>query len=252
VWEYPVSHNHYPRSYPLVNVNLGQRNVQPNYNNCHLVGGYHAQHASMGIWDVDLFEDLAQDVYSDDTFEVPKDFTTQMEADPCLPESVFYGEEPVERVGNVNFSFAESFFANPFAVSFPGDLPCPNGPIMDDLSLEASPPATHTPSPFPPADSVKQIMSPQTTSSTPSTLNGGIVKSKKTAVRAGTANYGPQIHFVDMADKKGAQRIRNTMNSRKNRENKLDKIRELEKKLAELEAEREMWQKGATNGHSKA
>lgn len=45
-----------------------------------------------------------------------------------------------------------------------------------------------------------------------------------------------------MADKKGAQRIRNTMNSRKHRQNKLDKIRELEKKLATCEADRKRWQ----------
>jgi len=49
-----------------------------------------------------------------------------------------------------------------------------------------------------------------------------------------------------MADKKGAQRIRNTMNSRKHRQNKLDKIRELEKKLADLEAEKDKWQERTT------
>jgi hypothetical protein len=49
-----------------------------------------------------------------------------------------------------------------------------------------------------------------------------------------------------MADKKGAQRIRNTMNSRKHRQNKLDKIRELEKKLADLVAEKHQWQRAGT------
>jgi hypothetical protein len=49
-----------------------------------------------------------------------------------------------------------------------------------------------------------------------------------------------------MADKKGAQRIRNTMNSRKHRQNKLDKIRELEKKLADLVAEKDQWQRTGT------
>ena len=55
-----------------------------------------------------------------------------------------------------------------------------------------------------------------------------------------------------MADKKGAQRIRNTMNSRKHRQNKLDKIRELEKQLAKLEAEKEAWQRQALSERSKA
>ncbi|KAL2426904.1 hypothetical protein ABEF95_002465 [Exophiala dermatitidis] len=55
-------------------------------------------------------------------------------------------------------------------------------------------------------------------------------------------NYGSGIHFVDMADKKGAQRIRNTINSRKHRQNKLNKIRELEKKLATCEADMKKWQ----------
>lgn len=48
-----------------------------------------------------------------------------------------------------------------------------------------------------------------------------------------------------MADKKGAQRIRNTMNSRRHRQNKLDRIRELERKLAACEADREKWRSKA-------
>ena len=48
-----------------------------------------------------------------------------------------------------------------------------------------------------------------------------------------------------MTDKKGAQRIRNTINSRKHRQNKLDRIRDLEKRLATLEAEKEKWQERA-------
>ncbi|KAK4937735.1 hypothetical protein LTR10_021680 [Elasticomyces elasticus] len=53
--------------------------------------------------------------------------------------------------------------------------------------------------------------------------------------------YG-EIHFVDMTNKKEAQRIRNTINSRKHRQNKLDRIRELEKKLAASEAEQQRLQ----------
>ncbi|EXJ84762.1 hypothetical protein A1O3_05434 [Capronia epimyces CBS 606.96] len=48
-----------------------------------------------------------------------------------------------------------------------------------------------------------------------------------------------------MADKKGAQRLRNTINSRKHRQNKLDRIRELEEKLAACEADRRKWKERA-------
>ncbi|ETI20873.1 hypothetical protein G647_07216 [Cladophialophora carrionii CBS 160.54] len=90
-------------------------------------------------------------------------------------------------------------------------------------------------------DPFKSITPPASTASTPATLGGGGGVSK---TKNGHSRYGPQIHFVDMADKKGAQRIRNTMNSRKHRQNKLDKIRELEKKLADLVAEKDKWEQG--------
>lgn len=70
----------------------------------------------------------------------------------------------------------------------------------------------------------------------------GVVKAKPSAP---STMYRNEIQFVDMADKKGAQRIRNTMNSRRHRQNKLDKIRELEKKLEALEAEKDKWQSRA-------
>ena len=63
------------------------------------------------------------------------------------------------------------------------------------------------------------------------------VKKTPAKPKQATTKYEREIHFVDMADKKGAQRIRNTINSRKHRQNKLDRIRELEKKLAASEAE---------------
>ncbi|EXJ55332.1 hypothetical protein A1O7_08259 [Cladophialophora yegresii CBS 114405] len=165
----------------------------------------------------------------------------------------------------MTFSFAESFFANPFAVSFPGDLPCPSGPTFQascgDMStsakavqsgerdMAASPSAAVTASKTPrssqkadtEADHFQFLTPPTSMASTPATLCGGGSVSKP---KNGPSKYGPQIHFVDMADKKGAQRIRNTMNSRKHRQNKLDKIRELEKKLADLVAEKDSWQKG--------
>ncbi|RMZ77823.1 hypothetical protein DV737_g4128, partial [Chaetothyriales sp. CBS 132003] len=41
-----------------------------------------------------------------------------------------------------------------------------------------------------------------------------------------------QFHFIDMADRKGAMRIRNTRISRQYKENKVRRIAELESKLA--------------------
>lgn len=70
----------------------------------------------------------------------------------------------------------------------------------------------------------------------------GVVKARPSGP---STMYRNEIQFVDMADKKGAQRIRNTMNSRRHRQNKLDKIRELEKKLEALEAEKDKWQSRA-------
>jgi hypothetical protein len=175
----------------------------------------------------------------------------------------------MEEPHGMTFSFAENFFANPFAVSFPKDLPCPSGPTfqapcggvsmsmalssaalkpgMSDTAA-ASPSATTVPCSWqrkaePDCFKSINITPPASTASTPATLGGGVSKPKP---KEGGSTYGPQIHFVDMADKKGAQRIRNTMNSRKHRQNKLDKIRELEKKLADLVAEKDQWQRTGT------
>ncbi|KIW63815.1 hypothetical protein PV04_08787 [Phialophora macrospora] len=176
------------------------------------------------------------------------------------PSSPPGAEEPMEGPHGMTFSFAENFFANPFAVSFPGDLPCPSGPTFQApggggmstsstaLKSGRSDPAA---SPSVPcslqkaeANAFKSFTPPASTVGTPATLGGNVSKPKpKPKPKDGGSQYGPQIHFVDMADKKGAQRIRNTMNSRKHRQNKLDKIRELEKKLADLVAEKDQWQR---------
>ncbi|KIV87313.1 hypothetical protein PV11_02868 [Exophiala sideris] len=68
------------------------------------------------------------------------------------------------------------------------------------------------------------------------------VKATPSESKLPTTKYGQGIYFVDMTNKKEAQRIRNTINSRKHRQNKLDKIRELEKKLAASEAEKQRLQ----------
>lgn len=53
------------------------------------------------------------------------------------------------------------------------------------------------------------------------------------------------IYFVDMTDKKAARRVRNTMASRKHRQSKLERIRELERSLAKCEDERTQWRRRA-------
>ncbi|KIW34288.1 uncharacterized protein PV07_01076 [Cladophialophora immunda] len=167
------------------------------------------------------------------------------------------GKDQGEVFGNVALSFPESFFANPFAVSFPGDIPCPGAPSSPLIPGCTSPSIpslgniSTRPSPVTPGAALcgisglsNSIQTPKSTACTPPSAGDTRLTSKGPA--GPKAKYGPQIHFVDMADKKGAQRIRNTMNSRKHRQNKLDKIRELEKKLATIEAEKKRWQGRAT------
>jgi len=252
VWESSVYQN-YPRYYPLAYVNHGQRNF-PSYNNNHLVSDYQQYPSLVGASDIDPFVGVNHNVYNSDTTQAVEPTSASMEEEwfQRAAESS-PGEEPAAVSGGLTFSFAENFFANPFAVSFPGDLPGPMGPNIpayseDRSSLDFNPgeddeaTASAVASPYlvQKTGIIKFMATPASTVSTPSISGGGVSKPKdKTPA---PSKYGPQIHFVDMADKKGAQRIRNTMNSRKHRQNKLDKIRELEKKLADLEAEKDKWQ----------
>jgi len=253
VWDYPVLQNYYPRSYPLVNVNdnYGQRNVQSNYN-CHPIGDYDPAFYPEA-WSIDPYQDLHQHVYNQDGVTGLEDSVQSMEGGYSFSKEDFPGEEPVEEIGGLTFSFAENFFANPFSVSFPGDLPGPNAPTSTSIYSESTLSSTHNPGKSRTAGSPKspptpssptqvdaiRLSTPRSTVHTPSSLNKGAISKSKAPT---STNYASQIQFVDMADKKGAQRIRNTMNSRKHRQNKLDKIRELEKKLAMLEAEKGKWQ----------
>ena len=148
-------------------------------------------------------------------------------------------------------AFPATFFANPFAVSFPGDIPCPGAPLFDTVKSDATAgehamlcqtgggsgcvdlAAT-------PGDCIDQYMAP------PSSQNPSIhlplgSPSVRTPPAHPSASHPPEIQFVDMADKKGAQRLRNTINSRKHRQSKLQRIRELEEKLVACEGEREEW-----------
>ncbi|KAL6248368.1 hypothetical protein RBB50_004623 [Rhinocladiella similis] len=185
-------------------------------------------------------------------------------------------------VSSLPTTFPDTFFMNPFAVSFPGDIPCYSSISFTDSSTATTPsmtwsatPNTATPHYSQDASTVKAITCTRSLANTPaslptsslnrpsatdaprtnatsrsssssssSTSGAAPVKVMKTTSKP-SAFQGTQIHFVDMADKKGAQRIRNTMNSRKHRQNKLDKIRDLERRLAGLEEEKGKWQERA-------
>lgn len=185
----------------------------------------------------------------------------------CALEEASCEDEPV--VGrSLEITFPESFFINPFAVSFPGDIPCP--PTMDIAARAPDPEPVSRPvhasasgtSPGKPlttgpvhsADTTPRIsptMPPAYSKISLTSQEGQIrgsthhtsppAKTTPSKVKQPTSKYGREIHFVDMRDKKEATRIRNTMNSRKHRQNKLDKIRELEKMLAASEAEKQQW-----------
>ena len=249
LWEPPVYQNSYLWYYPLVN---GQRNVQL-YNNSYLVGGHQQYVSDTDMWHIDSFMDPTSDLCGADTLQAAEETKVHTEEDWIQSGLSSSPEEEVAEVsGSLTFSFAESFFSNPFAVSFPGDLPCPTAlttqvpsdctSSLDSSSDKGDVAITSTRTnraPLRKEPSVNTIPTPASTVNTPSTLRGRVAKTKKES--SFPTKYGPEIHFVDMADKKGAQRIRNTINSRKHRQNKLDKIRELEKKLADLEAEKSKW-----------
>jgi len=183
---------------------------------------------------------------------------------------------------DISISFPEGFFINPFAVSFPRDLPCFNPISMeqDPASSFINPFTVSGPGGPPYSDPIAlgrapapSFFSPPQTVSHPHPVQGGRVEKtrpisnisnastkvsspvnvleqkatgskaevKKSSKAKSNTKYGSEIHFVDMTNKKEAQRIRNTMNSRKHRQNKLEKIRELELKLAALEDEKSTW-----------
>jgi len=241
VWDYSV-YNSYPRSLPLVST-PDQRNL-PAY--------FDTTHDSLSAFNnADLYYLPGHDwqnVDFDDSFYMEDDSLDSTPSGKDVPCDL------VEEIG-VSITFPEAFFMNPFAVTLPGDLPCPNPISMeqpDPVKSPSSPAWTIYHAPPIQSGRVEKPRPKSTTSSTSSRISSPlhIVEHKappsagETAKKSNTdkpAKYGSQIHFVDMADKKGAQRIRNTMNSRKHRQNKLDKIRELESKLAALEEEKSTW-----------
>ncbi|EXJ94167.1 hypothetical protein A1O1_02560 [Capronia coronata CBS 617.96] len=253
-WESPVSYNPSPRSYPLVNY-PDQRNVQ---SYCSHDQYHHHPLSLVGDIDpldyLDVFqplEDPCQDTACQDLGQAPlKRVAWPLDLNPASS-----AENSVVDVGSAPTAFPQNFFLNPFAVSFPGDIACPTpmftlpaikptpstsavstGNISPDVTSRMRSPA------FPPAV-VVDTPNPVTTAQ--SQPPGKSVTQKKSPLFQSMVP-DRQIHFVDMADKKGAQRIRNGINSRKHRQNKLDKIRALEKKLATCEADRRRWQGRAT------
>jgi hypothetical protein len=260
--DYPVYDSHL-RQHPLVNHD--QRNVlYHNSNYEHVDSTVLPEYDPFGCLgdvpsDRDLFPDFAQDA-REPVWDSP-------------PVAESSEEEAVEDATSTTTGFPDSFFMNPFAVSFPGDIPYPptistadsgtttmpaiatasdqtripstlhQGPAVAE-DAPSSLPSASTPS-IPAAYSLHMSSAAQSSSKTPKSPSLVTAQriSKKTT-DSSTA-YGSQIYFVDMTDKKGAQRIRNTMNSRKHRQNKLDRIRDLEKRLVALAAEKEKWQERA-------
>jgi len=260
--DYPVYDSHL-RQYPLVN--RDQRNVL--YHNSNY------GHVDPTVLpEYDLFGCL-DDVSSNRDFcpDFGQNAKEPIWGSPPVAESS--EEEAVEDSTSTTPGFPASFFMNPFAVSFPGDIPYPPAistadsntttmPAIATVSDQTRTPSTLDQGPAVADDAPSSLLSASTpslhaasslhmssaTQSSSKTLKPPSVAtaqriSKKTT-DSSTA-YGSQIYFVDMTDKKGAQRIRNTMNSRKHRQNKLDRIRDLEKRLVALEAEKEKWQERA-------
>lgn len=260
-WDNPASFNNHSRFLPLISND--QRNVQSYFD------GQHVSISPNLLDDPEPFDETFDISGFDDDLGM-----CQTSIDPAFLEPAASPELELVDGPGISIGIPEGFFLNPFAVSFPGDLPCPE-PLSMASGMQSLPMFSMM-EPLPDSPVLPTIkdngdpvcprsITPASTSSTPQSTKTtsiennhnharGITKTKTkatTTTTGPTSSYGNQIQFVDMADKKGAQRIRNTMNSRRHRQNKLDKIRELEKKLEALEAERDMWQGRATSAGSK-
>lgn len=253
-WDSPVSYNSHLRSQPLVHHDQrnGQSSSRKGIN--HPIPSPAYQDADLfDCFDHSRFEELCQGIEQEGQ---------EIDTSSPRPDAVSTEDPP----GDIPIAdtFPESFFANPFAVLLPGDIPCPNTVSMAGFDFASTSAVGHasptmewkTPAP----GSAWPVKSSSTTASTSpaagltihSVYPGGSPRSQAAVAVAqspaiksppkSSTKYASQIQFVDMADKKGAQRIRNTMNSRKHRQNKLDRIRELEKRLATSESEKDRWQ----------
>ena len=79
----------------------------------------------------------------------------------------------------------------------------------------------------------------------PSTQNETLTSSSRRDHHLASPNRSPELHFVDMADKAACTRARNTVNSRKHRQNKVNRIRELESQLRLSETTSLEWERRA-------
>ncbi len=261
--DYPV-YDSSLRHYPLVNHD--QRNVL--YHN----GNY--EHVDPTILPEYDLSGCLDDISSD--HELFPDFGQDSQGptwnSPPVAESS--EEEALENLTSTTPAFPASFFMNPFAVSFPGDIPYQpamstsdsgittmpaiapasdqrrnpstlhQGSAVAEVAPSTLPPPASTPS-LPAASSLHISSATQSSSRIPKAPSVATAQRVSRTTTDSSTAHGSKIYFVDMTDKKGAQRIRNTINSRKHRQNKLDRIRDLEKRLATLEAEKEKWQERA-------
>jgi hypothetical protein len=177
------------------------------------------------------FYDNEQCIQGDDwsnSFLTPPNAITTADETPPLPElypepewieDVEASEERCEVQDTT--AFPHNFFANSFAVSFPGDIPCPGAPMALGSFLFESDTNT-TASSLPP------------TVKLPPHLHQPAQHTPPTAPLSSPAEASPpaqDFQFIDMTDKKAAMRIRNTRISRQHRANKVKRIADLEKRL---------------------
>jgi hypothetical protein len=112
-------------------------------------------------------------------------------------------------------------------------LPTARTPISNHGEPTPAPTiATTTPAPLP-STTPKPLQQPPSPATTTTTTKDS---SAQQSAKSGSSGFT----FVDHSDRKTIMRLRNTMVSRKHRDNKVKRIAELEKLLAERDAELEL------------
>jgi hypothetical protein len=226
-WE-PTVYNSFQRSLPLVSV-PDQRNL-PSY--------FDTNHVSVSAFNnvdtYDLFNNDWQNVSFDEVFDMGD---TSLDTSPD-GEALFC--DPVTD-NNISITFPEGFFINPFAVSFPGDLPCSDSismgkdlaPSMINPFIQGLPGDLPYPSSISMGTGLAPSSSPPRSGTHPHHVHGGRVEKnrhassisnastkvsspshvleqkitvskpevKKSSPAKSSMKYGPEIHFVDMTNK---------------------------------------------------
>lgn len=116
-WESTV-YNSYQRSLPLIS-SPDQRNL-PSY--------FDTNHASILAFDPVVNYDFSGQDWQNVVFD--EDFGMGDNSFDTSPDGEAPLCDPVNDL-DISITFPEGFFINPFAVSFPGDLPCPNPISME-------------------------------------------------------------------------------------------------------------------------